>query len=118
MAKVEDTIRESRKYAKRLGGLGFTVSSKGRKIVVKFGRKLNIVECPTKEAAEVLVSQFNATLKWQIEQIEEFISLMQKNCEQLSFTSQLYPEPKEQIGTPSDMANALISETLEEALSK
>jgi hypothetical protein len=89
---VEDLIREHRKFGKRLGAIGFTVSSKGRSIIVKFGKKLNIIECPTIEAAQSLADGFNATIQSRAEQINEFITLMEANCTQLNLFAQ--PKPK------------------------
>jgi hypothetical protein len=90
---VEDLIREHRKFGKRLGAIGFTVSSKGRQIIVKFGKKLNIIECPTIEAAQSLADGFNATIQSRATQIEEFITLMEANCQQLS----LFVQPKKAV---------------------
>lgn len=87
---VEDLIREHRKFGKRLVGIGFTVSSKGRQIIVKFGKKLNIIECPTIEAAQSLADGFNATIQSRAAQIDEFITLMEANCQQLN----LFAQPK------------------------
>jgi hypothetical protein len=90
---IEDLIREHRKFGKRLCGIGFTVSSKGRKIIVKFGKKLNIIECPTIEAAQSLADGFNATIQSRAAQINEFITLMEANCQQLN----LFAQPQSKI---------------------
>jgi hypothetical protein len=89
---VEEVIREHRKFGKRLESIGFTVSSKGRQIIVKFGKKLNIIECPTIEAAQSLADGFNATIQSRATQINEFIILMEANCQQLNLFAQ--PKPK------------------------
>lgn len=90
---VEEVIREHRKFGKRLGAIGFTVSSKGRQIIVKFGKKLNIIDCPTVEAAQSLADGFNATIQSRAAQINEFIELMEANCLQLN----LFAQPKSQV---------------------
>lgn len=87
---VEDLIREHRKFGKRLDSIGFTVCSKGKQIIVKFGKKLNIIECPTIDAAQSLADGFNATIQSRAAQIDEFIALMEANCQQLS----LFAQPK------------------------
>jgi len=97
---VEDVIREHRKFGKRLDSIGFTVSSKGRQVIVKFGKKLNIIECPTIESAQSLADGFNATIKSRAAQINEFISLMEANCQQLNLFAQ--PKLKEGIYTLPD----------------
>lgn len=89
---VEEVIREHRKFGKRLGAIVFTVSSKGRQIIVKFGKKLNIIECPTVEAAQSLADGFNATIQSRAAQINEFIELMEANCQHLNLFAQ--PKPK------------------------
>ena len=97
---IEDLIREHRKFGKRLCGIGFTVSSKGRQIIVKFGKKLNIIECPTIEAAQSLADGFNATIQSRASQINEFITLMEANCQHLNLFAQ--PKLKEGIYTLPD----------------
>ena len=99
---VEEVIREHRKFGKRLDAIGFTVSSKGRQIIVKFGKKLNIIECPTIEAAQSLADGFNATIKSRAAQINEFISLMEANCQQLN----LFAQPKNET-IPSMVPNGV-----------
>ena len=89
---VEDLIREHRKFGKRLDSIGFTVSSKGRQIIVKFGKKLNIIECPTIDAAQSLADGFNSTIQSRAAQINEFITLMEANVQQLSLFAP--PKPK------------------------
>lgn len=99
---VEEVIREHRKFGKRLGAIGFTVSSKGRQIIVKFGKKLNIIECPTVEAAQSLADGFNATIQSRAAQINEFIELMEANCQHLN----LFAQPKKEL-IPSMVPNGV-----------
>ena len=103
---VEKVISDHRKFGKRLGTIGFTVSSKGRQIIVKFGKKLNIIECPSLEAAQSLADGFNATIQSRAAQIDEFISLMEANCQQLNLFAQ--PKPVELPTIPSGVFMPLV----------
>jgi hypothetical protein len=87
---VEDTIRENRTYGKRLSETVFTVSVQSKGAIVKFGKKLNIVKAPNKEAAQILTDNLNAAVNRQVSMINEFIDLMSQKCQQIS----IFDEPK------------------------
>ncbi len=108
---VEDVIKSNRKFGRQLQLCRFTVSSTSGKPVVKFGKKLNVVECPTIEAAQELADGLNATIQIRAKQYEEFIRLMEFNCQQIN----LFPQLKSSVSDDEPVPTENPYDGLEEA---
>jgi len=74
-------------YHKRLLGVEFTVSLKGRRAIVKLGRKYNVAMAADKSSAQALAEELNLTVRHHRNRISEALDLLEKRCEQLNIFS-------------------------------
>lgn len=81
--QLSEKIKTLERYSKALGDVLFTVSVKGEQITVKLGRKYNVVKCPDKDSASIVAEALQESAKSIRKKIEEELSLLELNCEQL-----------------------------------
>jgi hypothetical protein len=82
--EISEKIKRLERYSKALGDVSFTVSIKGKTVMVKLGKKYNLCACPDKDSATILSEALTSTVRTKQGQVEEVLNLLGQRCEQLS----------------------------------
>jgi hypothetical protein len=82
--EISEKIKRLERYSKALGDVSFTVSIKGKQVMVKLGKKYNLCACPDKDSAMILAESLATTVQTKRGQVEEVLMLLGQRCEQLS----------------------------------
>jgi hypothetical protein len=92
---IETKTKLMRKFGKALGNVVFVVQVKAGIARVKLGKKIVVINCPDRPAAEMLAGGLNQVLRSNQEQVNLILDLLSKKCEQLSLETILFPTSKD-----------------------